>query len=457
MQENNSTKHLGRSLVRRSPRRRLKFMPNRSSLILSTVAMIACLGEWNGKSLHAQTASFEKPPINYQSAKVDDAVTRLNKRIANGEVKLGFNSDHGYLKSVLESLKVPVSSQGLVFSKTSLQIQRISPSRPRAVYFNDEVYVGWVQNGDVIEIAATDAKQGPTFYTLTQRESESPMFVRDQGQCIVCHASSRTQNVPGYLVRSVYPNRSGHPNYGSGTFTTNITSPFSERWGGWYVTGSHGKMRHMGNATFRANERSPDFDDGANRRTLKGLVNTRPYLSSDSDLVALMVLEHQTQMHNAITFANYETRQALHQSYSMNKLLEREPKHVSEVAKRRIDSAANRVIEHLLMCDEFKLTDAVSGSSSFATEFEKLGPFDSKRRSLRELDLKTRLFLYPCSFLIYSDSFKALPEQVKRPIMERLLGILEGKNDSKTFSHLTLEMRNSILEILRETHDDFRL
>ena len=127
--------------------------------------------------------------------------SRLNKRLGNGDADLQFDDKHGYLSSVLENLKVPVSSQGLVFSKTSLQIQRITPSRPRAIYFNDDVYIGWVQNGDVIEIAATDANQGPTFYTLRQRKSESPRFIRDQGQCIVCHASSRSQNVPGYLVR----------------------------------------------------------------------------------------------------------------------------------------------------------------------------------------------------------------------------------------------------------------
>ena len=422
------------------------------------LAILYCL--WmacNGAVLNAQTASFENAPIHYQSAEVDDAISRLNKRLGNGDADLQFDDKHGYLSSVLENLKVPVSSQGLVFSKTSLQIQRITPSRPRAIYFNDDVYIGWVQNGDVIEIAATDANQGPTFYTLRQRKSESPRFIRDQGQCIVCHASSRSQNVPGYLVRSVYPNRSGHPNYGSGTYTTNITSPFNERWGGWYVTGTHGKMRHMGNKTFRENERSSDLNDGANRTTLDGLVETKPYLSGHSDLVALMVLEHQTQMHNAITFSNYETRQALHQSYSMNKLLERDPKHVSDVAKRRIDSAVERVLEHLLMCEEFRLADSVAGSSSFAEQFGSVGPRDSKQRSLRDLDLKTRLFRYPCSFLIYSESFIRLPKQVKEPIVERLNQILKGENESKAFSHLTPELRAEILEILQETHEDFRV
>jgi hypothetical protein len=405
----------------------------------------------------AQSASFEKAPIDYQNAKVDDPVARLIARMNSGEFRLEYEKDHGYLKSVLAALDIPVESQTLVFSKTSMQIQRISPTRPRAIYFNDDVYAAWCQNGDVIEIAATDAQQGPTFYSLNQTLTNSPAFVRDQGQCIVCHASSQTQNVPGYLVRSVFPGRSGHPNYGSGTYTTDQTSPFSDRWGGWYVTGTHGDMRHMGNTIFRENQRTGDFEAGANRTTLEGLVSTRPYLSPHSDLVALMVLEHQTQMHNAITFANFETRQALHQSYSMNGILERDSDFLSESTRRRIAAAAENVVRHLLMCDEFQLTSPVAGTSGFTTAFMQRGEKkrDSQNRSLRELDLETRLFRYPCSYLIYSPSFDGLPVEVREPIMSRLCEILESGDDSGKYAHLSAATRRAILEILRDTKPEF--
>ncbi|GAA4460391.1 hypothetical protein GCM10023156_41320 [Novipirellula rosea] len=408
-----------------------------------------------GATASAQRDSFEGPPINYMTAATNDPVSKLAAKVETGEVCLSYDRQHGYLKSVLEALDVPISSQTLVFSKTSLQLRRISPHRPRALYFNDDVYVGWCQRGDVIEFAATDAKQGAMFYTLSQSEDAAPKFVRDRGQCLTCHASSRTQNVPGYLVRSVFADSGGQPILGSGTYNTDQTSPFEERWGGWYVTGTHGEMRHMGNITYEEDDTDGDREAGANRESLEGIVSTTPYLSPHSDLVALMVLEHQTQMHNAIAAANYETREAIHQSYQMNEFLERAPDYLSESAQRRIASSADRVVNHLLMCDEFALTSPVQGTSGFAEEFAARGIRDAKGRSLRDLDLNTRLFRYPCSYLIYSDAFDGLPEQVRSKIIDRLTAILENKVDDPEFAHLTPTMRSEILAILRQTKPEF--
>ncbi len=407
-------------------------------------------------SAWAQNASFENPPVDYLKAPVDDAVARLAQKVASGETELVFERPHGYLKSVLEALEIPVSSQTLVFSKTSMQLHRISPSRPRAIYFNDEVYVGWCQQGDFVELASTDARQGAIFYTLKQNSGRPPEFVRDRGQCLVCHASSRTQNVPGYLVRSVYPDRGGQPVPGSGTFTTSMTSPFAERWGGWYVTGQHGQMLHLGNRQYADSKQPIDERTSQNLETLDGIVSTQPYLSDHSDLVALMVLEHQTQMHNAITAASFETREALHQSYEMNEVLGREKDLVSDSARRRIETVAERLVSHLLMCDEFRLESPVSGTSGFAREFQERGIRDSRNHSLRDLDLQTRLFRYPCSYLVYSPSFDALPDPVRTRTIERVAEILLGHDDSDRFSHLTAEMRQGILEILVETKTEFR-
>ena len=418
------------------------------SRYLSLVLFITTLAT---EALFGQLTSFEQPPIDYVNAKVNDGVTRLSARIESGQTTLEHDVVHGYLKSVLEELEIPVSSQMLVFSKTSMQMQRISPDRPRAVYFNDDIYVGWCQYGQVIEIAANDSNQGPTFYTLNQSLEAAPSFIRDQGQCTVCHASSNTQYVPGLLVRSVFPGESGHPNYGSGTYTTDQTSPFNQRWGGWYVTGTHGAMRHMGNRIYEESERNSNLELGANRIDLNGLVSTGSYLSSHSDIVALMVLEHQTQMQNAITFANFETRQALHQSKTMNQALDREPEFISESTQRRINAAAKNVLKHLLMCDEFPLTDNVSGTSDFASQFANRGPRDSKARTLRDFDLEKQLFRYPCSYLIYSASFDALPVEVRLPVIDGLIEILEGRNTSDEFTHLSAEARAAILEILRDT------
>ena len=272
---------------------------------------------------------------------------------------------------MLELLDVPVSSQMLVFSKTSFQLRRITPRRPRAVYFNDDVYVGWVQGGDVVEISSADPQQGAIFYTLKQEPSESPKFVRDRGQCISCHASSRTMGVPGHLVRSVYSDRGGQPLFGAGTFTTDHRSPFKERWGGWYVTGSHGAHRHMGNV-FAADRDRPeqlDVEAGANLVDLRQHVNLSPYLGPDSDIVALMVLEHQTRMHNLITRANFETRSALHYDRIMNEAMGRPLDHRSESAQRRIESTAHKLVDYMLFANEFNLKHPIKGTSAFQSEF----------------------------------------------------------------------------------------
>ncbi|MEM9368064.1 MAG: hypothetical protein AAGD07_18885 [Planctomycetota bacterium] len=404
----------------------------------------------------AQRVTYEREPIHYADAEVNDRVAVLADQVLSGEVTLEFDERFGYLKSVLDALEVSIASQTLVFSKTSLQLHRISPRRPRALYFNDDVYVGYCQHGDVLEFAATDPKQGATFYTLSQDESEQPLFVRDKGGCLSCHASNRTQGVPGYLVRSVFADAAGRPKLGSGTFLTDHTSEFRNRWGGWYVSGSHGTMRHMGNSISTEEEHLFDRDSGANDLDLRDNFRTENYLTAHSDLVALMVLEHQTQMHNAIAAANYETRLALHQSYQMNELLDRPQGHVSDIAKRRISSSADRVLRYLLFCDEFQLSDRVSGTTDFALEFSARGIRDAQGRSLRDFELESRMFRYPCSYLIHSEAFAALPDAVRRLVLTRLRAILDGNDDSGDFAHLVPKTRHAIREILEDTLPEFK-
>lgn len=407
---------------------------------------------------------FEEAPIDYASAPVDDPVSRLQQKLDNGQTQLTWDEKHGWLPSVLKELSVPQSSQLLVFSKTSLQLRRIMPSRPRAIYFSDDTYVGWVQRGDVVEVSTVDPRQGAIFYTLKQQITESPKFVRDRGQCLICHASSRTKGVPGHLVRSVYPSRDGQPHFGLGTITTDHSTPFEKRFGGWYVTGTHGDMRHLGNAIADDNRKDPiDPEPGANLNHLGRLVRTSPYLQPGSDLVALMVLEHQSQMHNLITRASFETRRAKHHDSIMNKALNRAADYTSESTGRRINSAAENLVEYLLFSNEFPLTSPVVGTSDFARNFSGKAPRDSKGRSLRDFDLQTRMFRYPCSFLIYSEAFDALPQPMLDAVYTRLVQILTTSPETTTetgetnaFSHLSNSDRTAIREILTETKPAFR-
>jgi len=406
----------------------------------------------------AAQIEFEAEPVNYNTAQTNDPVVKLQKLLDSGELKLMHDEHYGYLPSVLDALNVPKSSQMLVFSQTSFQLRRIAPSHPRAVYFGDDTYVGWVQDGDVLEMSTVDPQQGAIFYTLDQTEASKPRFIRDRGQCITCHASSRTQAVPGHLVRSVFPDDNGRPLLGSGTYVTDHRSPFEQRWGGWYVSGTHGTMRHMGNAIARDRQNPEDLDReaAANVTDLSTLVNVKPYLSPHSDLVALMVMEHQSQMHNFITFANYEARSSLHYDGVMNKALERPEDYQSDTTKRRLDKASEKLVQYMLFADEFQLTSPVQGMSEFATEFAARGVRDTKGRSLREFDLQRRLFKYPCSYLIYSDAFLSLPEPIKQRVYARLHAVLFESDQSPEFVHLTSVDRRAIREILDDTHPEFR-
>ena len=259
----------------------------------------------------ARADDFDRPPINYSTARADNPVTRLQQRIDAGEVKLPFTDDFGYLPAVLNELRVPTSSQMLVFSKTSLQRDRIAPRTPRAIYFNDDVYIGFCRLGEVMEVAVADPNLGNVFYTVTQEPAEKPKFQRQTENCLSCHLS-RHQGIPALTVRSVYPDREGNPILSGGSFRTDHASPLKERWGGWYVTGTHGKQSHLGNLILPRRSVPDDLvnEDGLNVTSLKGRVDTGMYLTPHSDIVALMVLEHQTEMHNRIAAANYQTKLA---------------------------------------------------------------------------------------------------------------------------------------------------
>jgi hypothetical protein len=395
---------------------------------------------------------FDRPPISYSTSRPDNIITKLQKRIDAGDVKLAFTDNHGYLPAVLKELKVPVSSQMLVFSKTSLQRDRISPRTPRALYFNDEVYVGFCRLGEVMEVSVADPELGTVFYTLEQEPAGKPRFQRHTENCLSCH-TSRHQGIPAHMVRSVYPDRDGNPILSGGSFRIDHTSPIKDRWGGWYVTGTHGRQTHLGNLILQRRSVPDDLtnDDGLNVTDLKCRVDTGMYLSPHSDLVALMVLEHQAEMHNRITTANYQTKLAHRDADIINELDNAPKGRLTESTARRVDSAAEQLVKFLLYAEEAKITDPIKGTSEFAQEFAAIGPRDRQGRSLRDLDLKTRLFKYPCSYLIYSPAFDGLPASVKERAYRQLWDVLTGRVMGKEYTHLSDDDRQAIREILIET------
>jgi hypothetical protein len=378
--------------------------------------------------------------IEYLQTRPDDAVSRLSSQLERGAATLDFRDDGtGYLASVLRHLGVNADSQGLVFSKTSSQAAKISPRNPRAIYFADDVAVGFVRGGEVLELAARDPRQGVSFYTLDNHSQARPAFTRRE-VCLRCHNGPATGGVPGMFVSSVFPSATGIP-YSGGAIVTDHRTPFSDRYGGWYVNGRHGQSRHRGNAV-APNPARPDLlDTGGtqNLRTLAGRVDTHAYLSPGSDIVALLTFEHQTQMTNLITRLGWEARIAYD-----------EPR--SAAITPALQSSIDALVAYMLFADEAPLDDPVEGVSSFTRTFAERGPRDRKGRSLRDFDLRTRLFRYPLSYMVYDAAFDALPGPILDQVYRRLFDVLtETDDDAPTFARLTRADRRSIFEILKDT------
>jgi hypothetical protein len=396
---------------------------------------------------------LDQEAIQYSKAPVHDPIARLGERLARGEVKLEFEANEmGYLRSLLQHLQVNIDSQVLVFSKTSFQAPRIAPRLPRAIYFGDEVSVGWVRGGDVLELAALDPKQGVVFYTLDMEDVAQPRFDR-RDSCLQCHQSGGTLGIPGLVVRSVFPEPSGMPLFQSGTFITDHRSPMKERWGGWYVSGKHGSDFHMGNAVVR-DRATPDQLETEGTQNLVSLAakfDTGAYLSPHSDIVALMALEHQTHMTNLITRVGWEPRIALHYQAGKNKALGEPADTMSDSTRRRIDSAVEEMLQYMLFLDEAPMKEPIEGVSTFSKTFPERGPRDRLGRSLRDFDLKQRLFKYPLSYMIYSEAFDAMPSAALDRLYRRLYDVLSGQDRSGKYASLREADCRATFEILKDT------
>jgi hypothetical protein len=425
-------------------------------IVRSILSALICF-LWIASNIRAGD-DFESPPISYYDSLSHDPVADLWKKMQSGDVVLKPDEKGTYVRSLLAALDVPISSQCFVFSKTSLQINHINPRKPRAIYFNDHVYVGYVQDSNIMELTAIDPQLGCVFYTLEipsegkEDAPSAPTIIRDRGQCLSCHATTRTERVPGVLVRSIYPDKAGRARSGSSSYVTDHRSPFIQRWGGWYVTGEHGSMRHLGNifAVDKADPQRVDVEEGANLDEIPHSVDAKPYLLATSDIVSLMVMEHQTRLHNLITRANYETRQATHLDAAMNVALGRDSSYVSDSTQRRIASVGDELIRGLLFAEEFELTNPVGSSSQFRDEFSKRGPHDSKGRSLYQLDLNKYLFKYRCSYLILSPHFDGLPAPVMEHVRKNMKAILLGERELPQGVDLERHQKESIRDILAE-------
>jgi hypothetical protein len=381
-------------------------------------------------------ASRDHAAIAYSNGPVSDPVAALNAKLESGAVSLAFDETSGYLRGVLDALGVPVSSQMMVFSHTSFQAPLLRIDNPRAVYFNDTVAVGFVRGGQILEVSAHDPAQGVIFYEVQQSSAVPPRFRRNN-QCLACHLSWETLGVPGLMVQSVHP-LPDENSYVNG-YTTIHGSPLEQRWGGWWVTGNHGGARHMGNIPVMPAEKGLRKVANPTRPldSLQGLIDLKGYLAPYSDVVALLVLAHQTHMTNLITRAGWEARLAAASP--------------SADAVARVNEAARDLVDYLLFVDEAPLAGPVKGTSGFAEAFAAGGPKDAQGRSLRDLDLQRRLFRYPCSYMIYTPAFDGMPQMARDAVYARLWQVLSGKETDARYRRLAAADRQAILSILRAT------
>jgi hypothetical protein len=384
--------------------------------------------------------SADDPAIAYATAPLGNAVEALNRRLAEGSAELAFAGRGGYLASVLDALAVPVDSQLLLFSTGSLQGRLIGPSNPRALFFDDRVAVGWVRDGDLLELAAHDARAGVVFYTLEQRPTPRPVFKREF-RCLGCHVSGDTLGVPGLLMFSSTPDGDGERHVKA--VPTDHRNPTAERFGGWFVTGHGGAVPHRGN-------RVPALDGRPAGRlaSTAGLFDADGFRAPSSDIAALLAFSHQAHMTNLLTRASWEARAADPAAQPGAAGAQ------AEAVATLMRGIAEEVVDYMLFVDEAPLPAAVRSGSGFAERMAARGPRDRKGRSLYELDLDRRLLKYPCSYLIYSPAFDALPPSVKAPIYRRMWQVLSGEAREPRYEVLSPRDRQAILEILEDTKPD---
>jgi len=410
----------------------VRFQPLKLFWVIVTLAALLWLTAVASAQLTDSIIEPGHPAIGYPG-EANDAVARLNRKLQSGEARLEFEEGTGYLKGLLAALDIPVESQVAVFSGTSLQARIINARNPRTIFFNDSTAVGWMAGG-LIEVASLDPKQGANFYLLPQQTTPPLRQLARDTRCLACHYSTATLGVPGFLVRSIPSSANGMIMPWLGNYTTDHRSPLAERWGGWYVTGRGG--RHLGNApiTDRSLQDVRIDDANLNVTSLTGRFDAQRYLSPHSDIVALLVFDHQMRMMNLLTRLGWEAR-----------ILEDEGGNGAA-----LNDVVSETVDYMLFVDEAVLEGA-RGTSGFAERFGALGPRDRKGRSLRDLDLQHRLFRYPCSYMIYSEAFDALPQTARNAVYSRLLEVLSGEDTSAKYTHLSPSDRLAILEILRET------
>ena len=431
--------------------------------VLQTLLLLA--GILAITNVHAQfSAGDEYQLVNYAEPAVANPIARLHTRLENGEVDWEYEDNgRGYLDSLLAELDIDPSSQMLVFSPTSLQHKLISPEKPRAVFFNDNTFIGFVQNSKIVEVTVIDNEKGIVFYTFDNVPKESKYFERADQTCLVCHDTQGTMGggVPMLMaLSSVYSDRNVPLKNYSGIGNVVDQTPIEDRWGGWYVTGRHGLQPHLGNILLKSPADLDKLDDFRiwNLETMAGSpwMDPAPYPADTSDIVALMVLEHQVTVQNQITYVRFKAPAVLKRRDMEEAATAASWDELPAPAQSTLTRMMDRLVMLMVFMDAADFQSPITGTPAYTENFMASGPVDDQGRSLRELDLNKRLFRYPLSYLVYTEDFRSLQPYALDYIYSKLAAYLSGEIDFEGRSQFSLAERQAALEILMATDPAFR-
>ena len=402
--------------------------------ILLLPAAPLCGQTWN---------DFETPPHDYWKQSPQDPATLLQQRMERKEVTLAAGEDPKvFLRAYLEALKVPVSSQVLVFSKSSLQRTFVSGRNPRAMYFNEDTYVGWMPGG-LIEVAGIDPVLGGIFYIFRVPDKPDAVPVLERREsCMGCHAGGPTSFLPGLMVRSLNTKEDGGTLGEASPHNGGHHTPFEKRWAGWYLTGQPEGMKHMANV-FAARGGT-----AVSASPLESVVPPGTHLAPGSDILTMLLHDHQVMAVNVLMEANYRVRTALHAAGGDKPVAERELRADDmEMAHTQVQ----KVLGFLLFATEVPLPAPVAGDPAFRKDFTATRRPDKGGRSLKDFSLQAHLMQHRCSYMIYSAAFRGLPGTFQRLLFSELRAALTADGNSGPAAHLPAAERKAIHEILIDT------
>lgn len=368
----------------------------------------------------------------YWKHEPQDLCTDLLKKVAARTEHLSSSSQEALTRSLLSALNVPVSSQMLAFSGSASQGSRVNSKNARAVFFNDEVYIGMVPGG-FVEVIGVDPEFGGVFYSFEKMRGGSTPAAERPEDCMRCHATPASGLMPGMIARSVIPSLAGgrvHENIARTVAGHQI--PLEERFGGWCVSSAKpfGPTKEGLIAVPRGGNVKVEH------LKLSDLYDATKHLTRSSDILAHLLHEHQMGFVNRVANLLANARDA-----------------GPDQSSYRLAPLERELVRYIFFADEAKLPPGgIVGLPRYVQDFTANRKPTKAGASLKDLDLSTRLFKHRCSYMIYTRQWQLMPAPVKTRLYARMKAALSGTD--REFAYLPEAERHSIIAILRETVPD---